>query len=177
MDAEVFPEFAPSPLGFCERRCRARLGGLRQSVPARLFVEPLGFQSMLSQTRSVFDRVVSQTIRLPVEALKFGDVSDQRSMRRSFGRSEYRRAQGPPRRLAARARLRDAIGRCERSASSKPGKARCRLFDLLFHGALRLCGFVSLARGSLECVCKLNNILGARYREPRQRFEVGNRRI
>ena len=42
-NADLLPKLPPTLLCFRERRRRARFGGLRQSVPARLFVEPLGF--------------------------------------------------------------------------------------------------------------------------------------
>ena len=132
---------------------------------------------MLGQTRGVFDRVVRQTIRLPVQALEFGDVSDERSLRRSLGRPEYRSAQRSPRRLAARPRLRNAVGRGQGTASRKLGKAPGRFVDLLFHRFPRACGLTHRARGRLERVGELSKILGARHRQPGERFEVGDRRI
>ena len=146
-DADLLPKLPPTLLCFRERRRRARFGGLRQSIPARLFVEPLGFQSMPSQTRGVFNRVIRQTIRLPLEALEFGDVGGERGLRRSLGRPEYRSAQRPPRRLAARPRLRNAVRRGERAASRKLGEAPGRFVDLLLH---RLPARLRLSRTARE---------------------------
>ena len=177
-DADLFPKLPPTLLRFCERRRRARFGGLRQSVPARLFVEPLGFQSMLSQTRGVFNRVIRQTIRLPLEALEFGDVGGERSLRRSLGRPEYRRAQRPPRRLAARSRLRNAVGRRQRTASRKLGKARRSFRRSPSPPPSRaLAALTRRTRSRLECVGELSKILGARHGQPGERFEVDDRRI
>src|SRR6202050_227430 len=169
--ADMFPKFSPTMLGSCEQPCRARFRGLREGVSARLFVEPLGFQSWLGQARGVLNRLVSQTIRLPIQALEFGDVSDERGLRRSLRRPEYRRAQRPPRRVATRPRLHNAFGRGQRAASRKPGKPRGRFFDLLFRWLPRPWGVKRRSRGRLECVRELNKILRPRHREPRQRFE------
>jgi hypothetical protein len=86
--ADAFPKLSPTLIGFRDPPHSARLGGLRQSIPARLFVEPLGFQSVLGQTRRVLDRVVSQTISLAIETLEFGDLGYERAPRRSLGRRE-----------------------------------------------------------------------------------------
>ena len=159
-------------------RRRARFGGLRQSIPARLFVEPLGFQSMPSQTRGVFDRVIRETIRLPLEALEFGDVGGERGLRRSLGRPDYRSAQRPPRRLAARS----APPRCG-PPSPEDGQPQAGQAARSFRRSpspplpalLRLSR--DRTRSRLERVGELSKILGARHGQPGERFEVDDRRI
>ena len=94
--AHAFPKFSPTLLGFAKAPPRALFRGLRQSISARLFVEPLGFQSVLGETRRVLDRVVSQTIRLAIEALEFGGVR-----RRTRPAAEPRAARIAPRATVA----------------------------------------------------------------------------
>ena len=173
----MLPKLAPTLLRFCKQPCRARFCGLRQSVLARLFVEPLGFEPVFGQPRGVFDRIVRQKIRVSVEALEFRDVAPERGLRRSFLRAEYRGPQRPPRRLAARPRLGNAIGRGQRAASRKPGEATGRFTDLLFHRLPRSCGFAGPTRAGLKCVGKMMEVLAPWHRNSRQRFEVDDRRI
>ena len=132
---------------------------------------------MFGQPRGVFDRVVRQKIRVSVEALEFRDVNPERRLRRSFLRAEYRGPQRPPRRLAARPRLGNAIGRGQRAAGRKPGEASGRFTDLLLDRLPRSCGFPGPARARLERVGKMTEVLGTRHRNSRQRFEVDDRRI
>ena len=173
----MLPKHPPILLCFRKRRRRTRFGGLRQSVPARLLVEPLGFQSMPGQTRGAFNRVICQAIRLPLEALEFGDMAGERGLWRSLGRLEYRSVQRPPRRLAARSRLHDAVRRGQRTTSRKLRKAPSRFVDLLLDPFPRSCALTHGARSRLERVGELSKILGARHGQPGERFEVDNRRI
>jgi len=184
-DADLSPKLPPTLICFPRTsRRRARFGGLRQSIPARLFVEPLGFPvDAQPDAAASFNRVIRQTIRLPLETLEFG----RRGWRSeacggASGAPEYRGVQRPPRRLAASpppSAMRSAVARGRNRARKvgqggpvrfrqSPSPTASRALAPLTHRTRK----PPRLRRRIE-----QDPRGAAMGQPRERFQVEDRRI